>query len=71
MTELLQSKTADIPNGSEGKRNEQNFPQPVSPFGIQHEFASSPMQDNGMQSNLENNRFHGYPRTPVVSSQVS
>ncbi|XP_057471457.1 nuclear pore complex protein NUP1-like isoform X2 [Actinidia eriantha] len=70
LTELLQSKTADIPNGNEGKRNEQNFPQPVSPFGIQHEFASSPMQDNGMQSNLENNRFHGYLRTPVVSSQV-
>ncbi|KAI7980189.1 Nuclear pore complex protein NUP1 [Camellia lanceoleosa] len=66
LTELLHSRTVDLPNWDEDKRNESIIPQPVSAFGGQDGFASSPLQENRIGSHLESHRFHGCISSPVV-----
>ncbi|KAI8029448.1 Nuclear pore complex protein NUP1 [Camellia lanceoleosa] len=70
LTELLHSKTVDLPNGDEYKRSESNVPQPSSAFERQDEFASSPIQANRNETHLKSHRLHGPISTPIVSSQV-
>ncbi|CAL5406975.1 unnamed protein product [Camellia sinensis] len=66
LTELLHSRTVDLPNWDEDKRNESIIPQPVSAFGGQDGFASSPLQENRIGSHLESHRFHGCISSPIV-----
>ncbi|XP_028086924.1 nuclear pore complex protein NUP1 isoform X3 [Camellia sinensis] len=66
LTELLHSKTVDLPNGDEYKRSESNVPQPSSAFERQDEYASNPIQANGNETHLESHRLHGPISTPVV-----
>ncbi|GMP68206.1 hypothetical protein CsSME_00027897 [Camellia sinensis var. sinensis] len=66
LTELLHSRTVDLPNWDEDKRNESIVPQPVSAFGGQDGFASSSLQENRIGSHLESHRFHGCISSPIV-----
>ncbi|GFZ05984.1 nuclear pore complex protein [Actinidia rufa] len=70
LTELLQSRSDDLPNGVEGNRTKSNLLQPVSAIVRRDEFASSPVQENRIEKQLESHRFHESISTPLVSSQV-
>ncbi|KAA8534607.1 hypothetical protein F0562_032134 [Nyssa sinensis] len=66
LTELLHSRTADLPVGDEDKRTDENIPKPPSAFERQEEFATGPKQEHG----IEGHGLHRVVSTPVVSSRV-
>ncbi|XP_052185451.1 nuclear pore complex protein NUP1-like isoform X2 [Diospyros lotus] len=70
LTELLRSRTIDIPNEDEDKRTKSKLPEPVSANGRQHELTSSPIQENRRGSLLERHALHASISTPVGHSQV-
>lgn len=67
LTELLRSKTIDLPNnGNDHRLGEINVPQPVSAYEVRQNVSISRMQDNIM----ETHRFDRRVSTPLISSQV-
>ena len=70
LTELLESRSDDLPNGVEGNRIKSNLLQPVSAIVRRDEFASSPVQENWIGKQLESHKLHESISTPLVSSQV-
>ncbi|XP_059628520.1 nuclear pore complex protein NUP1-like [Cornus florida] len=66
LTELLQSRTSDLPVGDENKKNEANLPKPVSASARQGEFSSCPRKENG----IESHGLHGVVSAPVDCSRV-
>ncbi|XP_059624396.1 nuclear pore complex protein NUP1-like isoform X3 [Cornus florida] len=66
LTEVLHSRSVDLPVGNENRKTEANLPKPPSAFERKGEFANSPMLKTG----TENCRLHGGLSTPIVSSRV-
>ncbi|KAL6977101.1 hypothetical protein U1Q18_025895 [Sarracenia purpurea var. burkii] len=66
LTELLRSRTVDLPNGDVDKRTESNLPHPISDVGRQDEFVTTLMQENKKESH----GFHECISTPIVRSKV-
>uniref|UniRef100_A0A5B6ZGT2 Putative nuclear pore complex protein NUP1 n=1 Tax=Davidia involucrata TaxID=16924 RepID=A0A5B6ZGT2_DAVIN len=65
LTELLRSRTANLPDWDEDKGTDASLPKPVSAFERQED-ATGPMQENG----IEGHGLHRVVSTPVVSSRV-
>uniref|UniRef100_A0A5B6ZE27 Putative nuclear pore complex protein NUP1 n=1 Tax=Davidia involucrata TaxID=16924 RepID=A0A5B6ZE27_DAVIN len=65
LTELLRSRTANLPDWDEDKGTDASLPKPVSAFERQED-ATGPMQENG----IEGHGLHRIVSTPVVSSRV-
>ncbi|XP_059664950.1 nuclear pore complex protein NUP1-like [Cornus florida] len=66
LTELLHSRSVDLPVGNENRKTEANLPKPPSAFERKDKFANTPM----LKSGTENCRLHGGISTPIVSSRV-
>ncbi|XP_043700526.1 nuclear pore complex protein NUP1-like isoform X2 [Telopea speciosissima] len=65
LTELLRSRTVDIPAEDEKKRSEPSTLQPVA-YNHKVELANVPVQENGVDSR----RLLGEASTPAVSSRI-
>ncbi|KAA8539058.1 hypothetical protein F0562_025750 [Nyssa sinensis] len=65
LTELLRSRTAELPDWDEDKRTDADRSKPVSNFERQED-ATGAMQENG----IEGHELHRIVSTPIVSSRV-